>query len=258
MFEAFEVQTDPRAARRFAASTGMAVVVLAALAVLAIALAGNEVTRKLTEKVDVSFRPPPPPPPPKAEPPKPKPKPKPKPRAPPPPPKAVTPRPVAPPPVAPVAAPAPIVAPKEIPLQKAPEASADQAVAAISVAVGGTGDGSGTGAVGGVPGGTGAGIVRSKPINLPENAIAAVPREDNLTPEYPQEARAAGKEGIVILKVVIDEAGRITAAKVLRGEEPFVSAALKVVKTWRYTPATLDGVPVKHFKIVRVPFRLRS
>ncbi len=44
----------------------------------------------------------------------------------------------------------------------------------------------------------------------------------------------------------------------MRGEEPFVTAAVAVVKTWRYRPALVDGQPTAVFRIVKVPFRIRS
>jgi protein TonB len=151
------------------------------------------------------------------------------------------------------------VAPKELVKEKPPEASDAQKVDAIAMAVGGQGKGDGTGSPDGVPGGTGteAGPV-SKPINLPENATPSEPLDSNVAPEFPPEARSSGLEGLVIFKVVIDEEGRITAVKLMKGDEPFVSAAMKVIRSWRYSPAMLDGQPVKHFKVVKIPFRIRS
>ncbi len=110
MFEAFETQTDPVAARRFAASTGASMALLGLTALVVVTLSAGQVVEKLQEpSVDVSFRPPPPPPPPpKVEIPKPKPPPK----------KVVE---VAPTPSAPAA----ILTPKEVPLEKPPEANAD-------------------------------------------------------------------------------------------------------------------------------------
>ena len=256
MFEAYATRTDPLASRRFAASMGASVAFIALIAGLGAAIGGREIVKEIEKKVDVSFRPlppPPPPPPPKIE----APKPKPPPQAKPPPPKSVT-----PPPAAPVAAAAPaaIIAPKDVPLERAPEADADQAVPALAMAVGGTGDGSGTGSADGVAGGTGTevGAAVARPINLPENAVPPKPLGDNLDPEFPAEAKAAGKEGMVILKIVVTAEGRVGAVKVMRGDEPFVGAALKAVKTWRFEPALVDGQPTSVFRILKIPFRIRS
>jgi len=95
-----------------------------------------------------------------------------------------------------------------------------------------------------------------EPVNLPEEATPPVPDAGNEAPAYPEIARSAGKEGHVILKVVVSENGRITGVEVLRGDAVFVEAALKVVRRWSYKPATLGGRPIAVFSIVKIPFRL--
>jgi TonB family protein len=97
----------------------------------------------------------------------------------------------------------------------------------------------------------------SGPINLPEDAKPPVELASNVPPEFPQSARAAGREGQVILKVVVTETGQVRDVGVLRGEEPFVSAAVRAVGTWRYQPALLEGRPIAVYRVVKVPFRLR-
>ncbi len=97
----------------------------------------------------------------------------------------------------------------------------------------------------------------SGPIHLPEDAKPPVEWTSNTRPEFPQSARAAGREGQVILKLVVTETGQVRDVKVLRGEEPFVSAAVRAVSTWRYEPALLEGRPVAVYRMVKVPFRLR-
>lgn len=252
MFDAFELQTDVGVMRRrmtvaFVAAT----FALGGFVVVVAAITSSRPLEELKPKqIDVSFRPPPPPPEPvKIEPA-------------PPPPKVVKPKP--PPVAAPAPAPAaaPMVAPKEVPKVAAPES--DTAVAAIAVAVGGTGDGSGTAV------GTGARdddesaapVVAkagsSGPVNLPEDAEPPEPSEDNAQPEYPESARTTGQEAKVVLKIVVELDGRVGRVQVLKGEEPFVSAALAVVKTWTYQPATLEGAPLAVFKIVNITFSLRD
>jgi eukaryotic-like serine/threonine-protein kinase len=95
------------------------------------------------------------------------------------------------------------------------------------------------------------------PINLPEGARPPAELPGNVWPEFPAEARTAGREGLVILKIVITKEGRVGEVKLLRGEEPFASAAMAAVREWRYTPATLEGRPLSVYRIVRMPFRLR-
>jgi protein TonB len=156
-----------------------------------------------------------------------------------------------------------MVAPKELPKEKPKES--DTAVQAIAVAVGGTGNGkmdeapaaprdddeseAPVVAAVGKPSG---------PVNLPEDADPPVPNEENAQPEYPESARTTGQEAKVVLKIVVEADGRVGRIQVLKGEEPFVSAALSVVRTWTYEPATLDGAPITVFKIVNITFSLRD
>lgn len=249
MFETFDSATDGASASRFALSTTAALAVLGLLGLAAVT-AATTVKQVLQEKkVDVVFRPPPPPPAPvaKAEPPPPPPKPRPLPKA-------------APKPAPVVAAPAPLVAPKEVPLEKPPEADAAHAVAAAPIAVGGTGALVAGATVGGLGSGEGSGLGtgRAAPINLPENATPPEALASNLLPEYPSEARARGQEGLVILKGVVEVDGRVTHLKVMRGEEPFVTAALQAVRAWRFAPARVEGQPTAVYRIFKVPFRLKS
>jgi periplasmic protein TonB len=256
MFETFDSASSAPAARRFALSTTASVAVFGLIAVAAMT-AANTVKEVIQEKkVDVVFRPPPPPPPPVVEvkpPPPPPPVAKPPPRAAPPVAKA------APPPAVPTVAPAPLKAPDAVPLEKPPEAE-KEVVAAAPIAVGGTG----TLVPGGVVGGTGSGEGvaigggRAQPINLPETGTPPEPLSANIIPEYPSDARAKGLEGLVILKGVVEVDGRVTGLKVMRGDEPFASAALSAVRSWRFKPAIVSGQPTAVFRIFKVPFRLKS
>lgn len=263
MFRAFEQQPEVSAGRkRMTVAFVTATFALGGAIVLVSAVASARPLAELKPKqVDVSFRPPPPPPEPvKIE------------VAPPPPPKVNKPKPppppvavaeVAPPPApAPAPAAAAMVAPKEVPKTAAPES--DTAVAAIAVEVGGTGDGSGAGVGSGTNDSdeSAAPVVASAgtsgPVNLPEDAEPPEPNEDNAQPEYPESARTTGQEAKVVLKIVVELDGRVGRIQVLKGEEPFVSAALAVVQTWTYEPATLEGAPLAVFKIVSITFSLRE
>ncbi len=246
MFETYDSATDVQSARRFALSTVTSLGVFALMGVAAMAV-GSQVKAVIQEKkVDVVFRPPPPSPAPVVE------------VKPPPPPPPPPPRPKAKPPAPTVAAPAAMVAPREIPVEKPPEADAAHAVAAAPVAVGGTGALVAGAIVTGVNSpGTVGGSRPSAPIHLPENATPPRELSSNLVPEFPADMRAAGQEGLVILKIVVEADGRVGAVKVMRGEEPFVGAALAAVRSWRYEPALVDGQPAAVFRIVKVPFRLK-
>jgi TonB family protein len=62
------------------------------------------------------------------------------------------------------------------------------------------------------------------------------------TPEYSNVLRAARISGVVDVQVTIDETGRVTQAVAVSGPRPLRDAAERAVRTWRYDPATVDGV----------------
>jgi protein TonB len=97
-----------------------------------------------------------------------------------------------------------------------------------------------------------------KPVRLPENAIPPKPLADNSPPAYPSSARQKGLTGTVMLKVVIDTSGNVIKVEVLRGEEPFASAALNAVKKWKYSPAYYDNKPITVYRIIKIPFKLAA
>ena len=190
-----------------------------------------------------------------------------KPEPPPPPPPVVEAKPKPPPAAAPVIPkdmkvrkldkpppPKELVAPKEMPKETAPEAdpSLDKGIAVY----GEPGEGDPAGLEGGSKGGVAGGQVGA--IALPEDAEPPMPAKSNAVPAYPQEARATGKTGMVILKVVILADGRVADVQVMRGEEPFVSAALEAVKKWKYEPARYKGVPITVYRIIQIPFKLNA
>ena len=75
-------------------------------------------------------------------------------------------------------------------------------------------------------------------------------------PLYPEIARAAHVEGLVILEATIDERGFVTEARVLRSVPLLDAAALAALKQWRYTPTLLNGTPVRVLMTVSFRFSL--
>lgn len=63
--------------------------------------------------------------------------------------------------------------------------------------------------------------------------------------EYTEEARAAGIEGRLVLKVTVDASGAVTDVTVAGSVDPALdAAAIATVKTWRFKPALACGKPV--------------
>jgi TonB family protein len=78
----------------------------------------------------------------------------------------------------------------------------------------------------------------------------------NVSPSYPEIAKQARVQGIVILECVISPQGNVTEVKVLRGIPLLDQAAIDAVKQWVYAPTLLNGVPVAVIMTVTVNFKL--
>jgi len=75
-------------------------------------------------------------------------------------------------------------------------------------------------------------------------------------PVYPEEARKAGVEGIVIMEATSDTYGRVSAIKVLRSIPQLDQAAIDAVKQWVYEPMVINGKPQEVKMTVTVRFAL--
>ena len=79
-----------------------------------------------------------------------------------------------------------------------------------------------------------------------------------LEPEYPESARLAHKEGVVILEATITAGGEVNNVRILRSANPLLDAAAeRAVRKWQYKPATLNGRAVSVYLTVTVTFGLR-
>ncbi|MCM2258423.1 MAG: TonB family protein [Vicinamibacteria bacterium] len=73
---------------------------------------------------------------------------------------------------------------------------------------------------------------------------------------YPDIAKQARVQGIVILECLITPAGEVGKVEVMRGIPLLDQAAIDAVKQWRYAPTLLNGVPVPVIMTVTVNFKL--
>jgi protein TonB len=78
-------------------------------------------------------------------------------------------------------------------------------------------------------------------------------------PIYPEAARRARLEGMLILEAVITAAGDVQDVHVLKSIHPLLdAAAAQAVRQWRYRPATRNGRAVPVYLTVTVSFDLRG
>jgi TonB family protein len=76
-------------------------------------------------------------------------------------------------------------------------------------------------------------------------------------PRYPQDAKAAGVEGIVVIEAMLSETGCVADAKVVRGVSDSLDLeALTTVSKWRYSVARRAGKPVAVMMTVALNFNL--
>jgi TonB family protein len=74
-------------------------------------------------------------------------------------------------------------------------------------------------------------------------------------PEYPSKARERGEAGVVVVKVTIDETGKVINANDICQGPPNISAAsVKAAMKARFTPTKLSGQPVKVTGVIQYNF----
>jgi protein TonB len=120
---------------------------------------------------------------------------------------------------------------------------------------GGVGGGVSGGVVGGVPG--------SEPSPLDPAAVRVggdikpPARLVNVPPVYPEDAKAANVQGVVIADIVVDTDGTVVKTRILRSIPMLDQAALDAIQQWTFTPTRQNGTPVKVIMTVTVNFTLR-
>jgi protein TonB len=123
------------------------------------------------------------------------------------------------------------------------------------------------GVEGGVPGGVVGGVIGGLPEAPPAPTLEPIrvggriqePRKlKGVPPAYPEAARDARIEGVVILEALINPQGRVAEIEVLRGVPLLEEAAVDAVQQWVYMPTLMDGVPVPVLLTVTVRFDLTN
>lgn len=76
-------------------------------------------------------------------------------------------------------------------------------------------------------------------------------------PKYPEAARRARVQGVVIVEATVDWEGYVRDVRVLKGLPMGLDAAAKLaVMQWKFEPATRRGEPVDAYTTLTVPFRV--
>jgi protein TonB len=76
-------------------------------------------------------------------------------------------------------------------------------------------------------------------------------------PKYTDAARRHRVQGVVIIRVIIERDGRVSAGKVVKPlPDGLDQAAIDAVRTWKYKPGVHKGRPVRTLQNVTVLFKL--
>ena len=77
-------------------------------------------------------------------------------------------------------------------------------------------------------------------------------------PPYPPTAKAAGIQGAVVVEITMDERGNVIGSRVVSGHPLLREAALSASWGWKFTPTTINEVPVKVIGTITFNFKLGS
>lgn len=89
---------------------------------------------------------------------------------------------------------------------------------------------------------------------LPARLVERKPRLlEQVEPAYPEEARRAGLEGVVLMEFTVGKGGRVKDSVVLKGHELFHQASLDALSRFRYLPGyqNQEAVEVRMFIYIR-------
>jgi periplasmic protein TonB len=177
--------------------------------------------------------------------------------------------------------PPPAAKPKKVEQPEIPKPTATSNVAPMDIpdyrpeiSSGGSGDVTGAveggfewGDEGGVDGGVVGGIPDGVPVPKPPEdepvrigitAEGIQPKKiREVQPDYPEIARRARIEGVVILEAVINKDGTVGEIRVLRSLNPLLDqAAIRAAKQWLFEPGKINGKPVKAYFTLTINFKL--
>jgi TonB family protein len=94
-----------------------------------------------------------------------------------------------------------------------------------------------------------------EPVDLPEAAVRSLALQQ-LDPVYPESAK--GRQGTVVLQLLIGRDGSVRDAKFLQGSLAFARAATDAARQWRFKPYTMNTHPVSVRTVLTLSFKPAS
>lgn len=94
----------------------------------------------------------------------------------------------------------------------------------------------------------------------PGGVITQARYSETPAPLYPESARRDGREGRVLLRVLVDDQGRAKTVEVntSSGEEVLDRAAAEAIRRWRFHPARYGDQAIESWIRIPIEFRLAS
>jgi TonB family protein len=80
--------------------------------------------------------------------------------------------------------------------------------------------------------------------------------DKKVPPIYPQQAKDAHIQGVVVLRVIVSKQGDVENIELVSGHPELAPAAIEAVKQWKYKPYLLNQQPVEVETQVQVNFTL--
>ncbi len=96
------------------------------------------------------------------------------------------------------------------------------------------------------------------PVETPEEEVEPAKVLERVLPEYPGSAKEARLEGIVVLRLLIDERGQLVKITRVYGEDSLAKAFEKAVRQWKFSPRLVRGVPQPSWLTVPLRFKLKT
>jgi periplasmic protein TonB len=107
--------------------------------------------------------------------------------------------------------------------------------------------------------------VADAPVQMPQGPVTlsaelSVACPELSAPAYPALSRRLGEEGKLVLRVELDESGRVSMAEIVdsSGYKRLDEAAMVAVKSWRCNPPERNGLPVRAIALQPFNFVLQG
>jgi TonB family protein len=97
-------------------------------------------------------------------------------------------------------------------------------------------------------------LSQQPPVEVPAEVMEKL-LTHKIEPIYPEAAREAKVQGIVVMEVVVATDGTVSDVRAVSGPDELTPAALDAVKWWRFEPYLINGQPVQVKTRLAIDFR---